>query len=474
MDERKKGLVKNTTILMIGNFSSQILSFILVPIYTHYLLPSEFGEVNVYLTILSMLYILVSLQSIESSFRFIQDCKDIEDCTSTITNTVLTALVGILIFSVIMIIIWSITDFSYSFLFIANVATSIYASQFLHTIRGMNKTTSYVTVSAISTFISALCNIFFVVGMGLGVLSLLITPIIANALVIAIIFYKENFMRYIKFKEINLEVIKKQLVFSLPLIPNAVSLWFLSSIGLWVILFFYNEEAVGLLAFTLKFPMLLGMISGIFHMAWQVSAISQFNADDKDTFASEVFYNFTFLQLTSFILILPALKVLIFTTVGAEYREASIYIPIFMIGILFKAFAQFYNAGFYGAKKTTPIFQSSLIAAFVYLVGSIIFAGPLFILGIAIAYSISEFIRWVIIVRKVSPFMKISIQFSRLIPIIISVILVMIIYYTAGIITQIITFIVGLVSVVVINRKLLSNLLKAFISSVKKQSLGNS
>ena len=271
MDERKKGLVKNTIILITGSFSSKILAFILIPMYTNYFLPSDFGEVDLYLTILSMLYIIFSLQSIESAFRFIQDCTNKKETISTITNAIVTALAGIFAFSIIMIIIGLITTFQYSYLFIAYVTTSIFANQFLHAIRGMNKTISYVTVGVISTVISASCNILFVAGIGMGAKALIITPIIANTIVISIIFYKEKFKQYLKVSAINIEVIKEQLNFSLPLIPNAISIWLLSSIGRFVLLFFYDTNAVGLLAFVLKFPMLLDAISRIFHMAWQVS-----------------------------------------------------------------------------------------------------------------------------------------------------------------------------------------------------------
>lgn len=43
MKERNKELIKNTSLLMLGNIGSKMLSFILIPIYTSILTTSEYG-----------------------------------------------------------------------------------------------------------------------------------------------------------------------------------------------------------------------------------------------------------------------------------------------------------------------------------------------------------------------------------------------------------------------------------------------
>ena len=100
MSIRKNDLIKNTTLLMIGNFSSKILSFVLVPLYTYYLIPTDYGKVDLDITILSMLYIVVSLQAVESSFRFIQDCKEPEDYKAVLSNSISITTFGVIIFEI--------------------------------------------------------------------------------------------------------------------------------------------------------------------------------------------------------------------------------------------------------------------------------------------------------------------------------------------------------------------------------------
>lgn len=454
MDERKKDLVKNTAILMIGNFSSKILVFILVPLYTHYLLPSDYGRVDLYLTVLSMMYIVFSLQSIESAFRFVQDCKSKEEIESMISNAIATAFSGILIFSIIMIIYGWLTSFEYSYWAIAFVASSIYSNMFLHTIRGMNKTTSYVIVSVISTVISVGCNILFIVGIGLGALSLLITPIIVNVSIISMVFVFLGLNKYWKISALNFRVIRNQLKFSLPLIPNALCVWLLSSVGHFVLLFYYTTTEVGLLAFTLKFPLLLSTIGTIFLMAWQVSIVSSFNSKDKDNYASGVFNEFAFLFLSSMIIILPVIKIAIFALMGDLYIETWIYIPVFFTGVIVSIFAQVYNLGFYGAKKTNEVFIGSIIAASTYIILALILTKPLSILGVGIAYSISELVRWIYINKRVSKYLKIKIFWVMHCSVVSVIIIISIAYYVVPWKYQSIILLIGIILFLFLNQKL--------------------
>ena len=43
---KKKDFIKNTLILFIGKFATQFTSFLLLPLYTHYLLTDDYGWVD--------------------------------------------------------------------------------------------------------------------------------------------------------------------------------------------------------------------------------------------------------------------------------------------------------------------------------------------------------------------------------------------------------------------------------------------
>ena len=61
MNQRSKFLFKNLGILTIGNFSSKILVFLLVPLYTSVLSTYEYGIYDLVISTVSLLYPLLTL-----------------------------------------------------------------------------------------------------------------------------------------------------------------------------------------------------------------------------------------------------------------------------------------------------------------------------------------------------------------------------------------------------------------------------
>ena len=74
MNENKR-LLKNTGIIAIGNISTKLISFFLLPIYTALLSTSEYGTFDYILSIATFCVPFVSLLMDESIFRFLIDCK---------------------------------------------------------------------------------------------------------------------------------------------------------------------------------------------------------------------------------------------------------------------------------------------------------------------------------------------------------------------------------------------------------------
>ena len=63
-------LIKNTGILAIGSFSSKILVFLLVPIYTSVLTTGEYGDYDIIFSSISLLIPILSLNISDAVLRF--------------------------------------------------------------------------------------------------------------------------------------------------------------------------------------------------------------------------------------------------------------------------------------------------------------------------------------------------------------------------------------------------------------------
>ena len=70
---QKKQLMKNTIIIAIGKLSTQIISYLLLPLYTSQLDPSEYGNYDFVCTLSLFLCPIITLLMEESMFRYLID-----------------------------------------------------------------------------------------------------------------------------------------------------------------------------------------------------------------------------------------------------------------------------------------------------------------------------------------------------------------------------------------------------------------
>ena len=106
----KSQLVKNTVIIAIGKMSTQIISYLLLPLYTAKLTPSEYGNYDFVCTVSIFLCPLITLLMEESMFRFLIDATSQTEKKKIISQTIIYTLLGTGIFIPLAILILKLTS----------------------------------------------------------------------------------------------------------------------------------------------------------------------------------------------------------------------------------------------------------------------------------------------------------------------------------------------------------------------------
>ena len=114
MQEQKR-LIKNTGIIAIGNISTKLVSFFLLPLYTSLLSTSEYGTIDYIFSIAAFCIPFVSLLMDESIFRFLIDTKTSDEKTSVISTASMLVLAGIVVFSIVGIPVMNVLRYSYTY-----------------------------------------------------------------------------------------------------------------------------------------------------------------------------------------------------------------------------------------------------------------------------------------------------------------------------------------------------------------------
>lgn len=63
-------LIRNIGIFTIANFTSRILSFLILPLYTYYLSTEEFGTIDLVSTLIQLAFPFFSLAITDAAMRF--------------------------------------------------------------------------------------------------------------------------------------------------------------------------------------------------------------------------------------------------------------------------------------------------------------------------------------------------------------------------------------------------------------------
>ena len=159
MKNRNKELIKNTVILMIGQFVPKIMALIVLPILTGYLSKTDYGLYDLTLTVASFCIPLISVQIQQAVFRYLIE-RD-SDKTDIISSSLMFLLFMYTISSGIIISIWYfyIKNITLSVLFMVAYIFEAVLSWIGQVVRGLGKNLNYSLAYAIYSvmFVLILC-----------------------------------------------------------------------------------------------------------------------------------------------------------------------------------------------------------------------------------------------------------------------------------------------------------------------------
>lgn len=380
----KKKMFKETLTYSIGSFGSKILSFLLVPFYTYFLTKKELGEYDLLLTTISLFAPLVSLQISDATYRWLIDKEYIsEDQKAKImTNSIITLCIGYLIFCIGFSIYVFFNSFQYEGYFIVLIFLNCLLPLLQSILRGQGNTKQFAINGILTTFLIVVFNVVFIYVLKLNVEGVFIANIAAYTVACILILYKVKILQYFKFKYRDPELIKSMASYSLPLIPNLMSWWAISSASKFIILHYMGPEGNGLYAVASRFPALLLVINSVLLLPLQDRILKE---EDNLTF-NRLLGKFIMFELAlAFTLgILSPLMTKIL--VSKEYFETWEYMPYLYLGVGFNAIAGFLGLKYQKEKNTLKITLTTLLGAVVSIALSIVLIQYIGLQGISISF----------------------------------------------------------------------------------------
>lgn len=416
MDSYKK-LIGNSFIFAVGRLSSKLISFLLVPLYTYYLSTTEYGTVDLVITTVGMLLPVVSASMFDAVLRFIMDNKTDADriMMNALNVSVIGFIVSLLFYPIILRLDLiggnTLVLFMYIILFL-QILERIFAEY----TRAIGEVKKFAINGIILTLSTGIFNVMFLVGFELGVPGYFLAIILANIISIFYLIISTKAHTHFDFSLIKTNDMRILLLYSVPLIPNALMWWLINASSRYFIRYYISVSANGLFAVASRVPTLINIVTQVFMQAWQLSAIEEYESETKSTFYSNVFNYLSsvlFLGTSAIIVILKPMFNVLF---AAEYYEAWIVVPFLLLGAVFSSFSGFLGTNYIAAKETKGVFKTSVYGGIVSIVLNFILISSFGLVGAGISSMLSFIVMWILRYYDTRKFIQMDINWNVFIP----------------------------------------------------------
>ena len=363
MKREEKKLVKNTLLLMLGNFSSKLLVFLMVPLYTSVLSTAEYATSDLLTTTINLLYPFATLMISTAVMRF---CLD--KCNNTrqlLSIGFWIEMVGILLVTVGSFFFFNTGDLQgYRLYFLAGFAGYSFYTLLMEYAKGSEKVTMYSLAGVCNTIALILCNIFFLLKLGLGIKGYLLAMVAAYWITIVVLFIGcKAWKDLILPTKIKRSYVKEMLAYSIPLMPNSISWWISNSSDRYIMNIFRGLSELGLYSVSYKIPSIMATISAILISAWEMSAVDDFGSEKSRCFFSKIYD----LWVNTYIIVCAGLiffvKFLALILFQKEFYLAWHFVPILLFASVFTGLSSFLGTVFTAAKKTKSVFVTTMVGA---------------------------------------------------------------------------------------------------------------
>lgn len=394
----------------IGNFGTKILSFLIVPLYTYYISPSEMGDYDLLNTTISLLTPIITLQISDGAYAFM--IRNISESKKYIVAVYKFVFFASLFSAVIIIGVNSVISIPYVWYFVALLLTGRWMQTLQKLLRGLKNQKLFAISGIAYTAIFLLLNLLQIVVFKQGVDALFQSAIIANIVVIILIFAMEKRLRILNLNAKLFSIQKNMLRYSVPLIPNQLNWWVINSSDRYIIRFFLGSAANGVYAIAYKFPSLLQLIYNIFYQSWQDMSISD-NEEDGGGFYTKVFQYYYKWSFSFLLFLIPFTKIFISLVMETSYQDAVNYISFLYLGTVFQAFSSFFGVGYLKNNKTSQAATTSIYGAIINAVIHIVLIHYIGLYAAAISTLVGFFVMFIVRVIQTKEIMKVRINWTE-------------------------------------------------------------
>lgn len=374
--------LKTSAVYFVGMTLTKLVGFMLLPIYTRTLAPSEFGAFDFWTTLVSFLGPIAFFQVWDATYRFHFE-KD-ADASSLATNGFVLMLLGLAIYALSMIPLLSRSGASHVLLLLF-FGVSLSLQYFLgYFARAELNNALFVGSGVANTIANAGVSLTMLYG-GRGITSLYMGLIVGNAVQCAILFVRMRPDRRIEWARLDRRLQSALLRFSLPLCLTSAAYWLLAGYSRLEAIYFLGEEANGYLAIAFRFAMVVTLMTTVLVYAWNELLYLTHAGDDASRIQQRGGRIGVQGGLSAAALTILAINLFFESFVGSDYSGARDVVPLIVVATVLNSIATLLASIFMAEGETSVILWSTLAAAAVNVLVGLAAVHAFGLLGVGLA-----------------------------------------------------------------------------------------
>ena len=370
-------LLGNTLVFALGGLAVKAVSLVLMPLYTTALTAGEYGTAELLNSAIEIVLPLLSLGVVEALYRFSIDDDVAKD--ELFANSLLVlggGIVGTAVLCAFAGVVWGVEHVVSFFVLFCSVCFFKATTQLA---RGLGHVRRYVVYGLINAVAMVVATYLLLFRAHLGVDGYLWSFTIGYLVGGMVAFLGSAEYRLLVPFRADRVLLRRMLVYSLPLVPNLLSWWLVSVSGRYVVLWGSGVVAAGLFTAASKMPALVNIVASVFQQAWQYSTAREIGSPDRGAFFGAVLRGYSLATLSAAGLVIALNRPISRLMLQAEFSEGWRYVPLLMLVASFGVISIFFESFYQALKNSGVLMASTMLGAVVNVVLAVVlvpFMGP--------------------------------------------------------------------------------------------------
>ena len=370
-------LLGNTLVFALGGLAIKAVSLVLMPLYTTALTAGEYGTAELLNSAIEIVLPLLSAGVVEALYRFSIDDDVPKD--ELFANSLLVLGGGGLCTGVLCAlgsVLWNMEHAGSFFVLFCSVCLFKATTQLA---RGLGHVRRFVAYGLINALAMVVSTYLLLVRAHTGIEGYLWSYTIGYLVGGLVAFLGSAEYRLLAPFRVDRDLLRRMLVYSLPLVPNLLSWWLVSVSGRYVVLWGSGLAAAGLFTAASKMPSLINIVASVFQQAWQYSTAREIDSPDRGAFFGSVLRGYSLATLSTAGLVIALNRPISRVMLQAEFAEGWRYVPLLMLVASFGVISIFFESFYQALKNSGVLMASTALGAVVNVilgVALVPFMGP--------------------------------------------------------------------------------------------------